>query len=277
MKTPDELFHNRFSLWWSDVPSLSGEKPGYVGMIEPTDFHLLPGAEERLRDMGCTTVVGPMEGNTWSKHRAVIASNERPPFMLEPFTPPEVAKGFQDHGYSILAEYSSSFIDLHKESDSFAKIGTRMEKAGVQIRPLDLKDIENELRRIFQLSIRTFTNNFLYTPITEAEFLAMYLPLTPLLTSESAFLAEQDGEIIGFVFGYQEGQTMIVKTLAVLPERTFAGLGTFLGHLFQQAAKKRGCTGAIHALQREDNQSLRISKRFTAEVFRRYALFSKSL
>jgi len=70
---------------------------------------------------------------------------------------------------------------------------------------------------------------------------------------------------------------MIVKTLAVLPERRFAGLGTVLVNRLQTAAREAGCTEAIHALQREDNQSLRISQRFSAEIFRRYALFSKPL
>ena len=277
MNAPDEIFHDRFGLWWSEAPSLPSEKVGCIGMLEPDDLELLPAAEDRLREEGCTIAIGPIDGNTWSKHRAVIESDGRPPFMLEPFTQPEVAKGFQDMGYSILAQYSSSLIPLDREDSSFSKIATRMDKAGVCIRQLNLENLTNELRSIFQLSLKTFTENFLYTPITEDEFLAMYHPLASHLTPESALIAERGGEAVGFVFGYQQNDTMIVKTLAVLPERILAGLGTLLVHQIQQSAKKRGCTNAIHALQREDNQSLRISKRFSATIFRRYALFSKPL
>jgi len=277
MNKPDELFHDKLGLWWTDSPSLPNERVGCIGMMAPEDLELLPAAEDRLRRAGCTTAIGPINGNTWSKHRAVVETDGRPPFMLEPFTPPEIASGFQDTGYSILAQYSSSLISLDQENDSFSRITARMKKANVSIRPLDLKNLAKELRSIFQLSLKAFTENFLYTPITEDEFLAMYQPLAPHLTPESAFIAERDGETMGFVFGYQEAETMIVKTLAVLPERPLAGLGTLLVHQIQQAAKERGCTSAIHALQREDNQSLRISKRFSASIFRRYALFSKSL
>ncbi|MCH1509233.1 MAG: GNAT family N-acetyltransferase [Akkermansiaceae bacterium] len=277
MNAPDEQFHDKFGLWWTNSPSLPNEKVGCIGMLAPEDLELLSAAEDRLREAGCTTAIGPIDGNTWSKHRAVIKSEGRPPFMLEPFTPPEIARGFQDMGYSILAQYSSSIIPLDQDEPQYRKIASRMDKAGVGIRQLNLDNVTSELQNIFQLSLKTFTENFLYTPISENEFLAMYQPLTPLLTPESAFIAERDGKPVGFVFGYQQGDTMIVKTLAVLPERILAGLGTLLVHQIQQSAKERGCTSAIHALQRENNQSLRISKRFSATVFRRYALFSKSL
>ena len=277
MNAPDEIFHGKFGLWWTNSPSLPNEKVGCIGMLAPEDLELLPAAEDRLREAGCTKAIGPIDGNTWSKHRAVIESDGRAPFMLEPSTPPKIARGFQDMGYSILAQYSSSSIPLDQDDTQFSKIATRVNKVGVGIRHLNLADLTNELQNIFQLSLKTFTENFLYTPITEDEFLAMYQPLAPHLTPESAFIAERDGKAVGFVFGYQQDDTMIVKTLAVLPERILAGLGTLLVHQIQQSAKDRGCTTAIHALQREDNQSLRISKRFSATVFRRYALFSKSL
>lgn len=277
MNTPDELFHEKFGLWWTNTPSLLNQNVGCIGMLAPEDLGLISEAEDRLRKMGCTTAIGPIDGNTWCKHRAIIESNGRPPFMLEPFTGPEIAAGFQRKGYSILAQYSSSLITLDQDQPSFAKINRRMDKEGVTIRHLDLDNLERELKGIFQLSLKSFTNNFLYTPISEAEFLAMYLALASHLISESAFIGELDGEMVGFVFGYQEDHTFIVKTLAVLPERRFAGLGTLLVHLIQESARLRGCTEAIHALQREDNQSLRISKRFSASIFRRYALFSKSL
>lgn len=276
MNTPDEHFQNKIGLWWNNTPSFSHGKIGLIGMIEPTDLHLLPAAEQRLREKGCDTIIGPINGNTWNKHRAVVESSGRTPFMLEPFTEPEIAGEFQNAGFQILARYSSSVIDLIYETSSFSSISSRMEKLGVGIRQLNIERFEEDLKTIFHLSLRAFTENFLYTPISEEEFLAMYLPLKPFLNSESALIAEYNGEPVGFVFGYQENLTMIVKTLAVLPERKFAGLGTLLVHLFQQRAKQRGCTESIHALQREDNQSLRISKRFSATVFRRYALFSKS-
>jgi len=69
---------------------------------------------------------------------------------------------------------------------------------------------------------------------------------------------------------------IVVKTLAVLPDREFSGLGTVLVANVHQKAKDKGFREAIHALQYEKNSSLRISQRFNSQVFRRYALMESS-
>lgn len=277
MNTADELISENIGLWWTDVPLFKNDRVGCLGGFTSIAPELLHKAESRLREEGCTLVIGPMMGNTWRTHRAVIESNGREPFLFESVTDPELARTFEDSGYEILMTYSSSLIDLRPQQEKFTKIEARMEQAGVSIRPLDPGDLEHELRAIHDLSLRAFRENFLYSPINENEFVTMYLKFAPILTPECAFLAEDNGQLVGFVFGFPQGKTMIVKTLAVLPERRLAGLGTLLVSLMQESAKEKGCLEAIHALQREDNQSLRISQRFSATIFRRYALFSKSL
>jgi len=277
MHTADKIIAGSIGLWWRGTPRLNEQKVGCLGGFDSITPDLLDECESQLREAGCTLAIGPMMGNTWRKHRAVIESSGREPFLFEPFTAPEVARCLHDSGYQTLMTYSSSLIDLGKQEDDPPRLLARLERARIAIRPLCIDNLECELRRIFRLSLKAFTENFLYTPISEEEFLAMYLNLAPLLTPQCAFLAECHGELVGFVFGFPQETTMIVKTLAVLPERRFAGLGTVLVNRMQTAAREAGCTEAIHALQREDNQSLRISQRFSAQIFRRYALFSKSL
>ncbi|YCM45300.1 GNAT family N-acetyltransferase [Verrucomicrobiaceae bacterium 227] len=277
MQTADSLIADSIGLWWNNTPQLNGHRIGCLGGFETITPELLEECESQLRKVGCTLAIGPMMGNTWRKHRAVIASDGRPPFLLEPFTSNEVAPCFQGSGYQTLMTYSSSLIDLSNREEDPPRLLARLDRARVTIRPLRINELEPELRHIFHLSLKAFTDNFLYTPINEEEFLAMYLQIAPLLTPNCAFLAECEGELVGFVFGFPQDSTMIVKTLAVLPERRFAGLGTVLVNRIQTAARDAGCSKAIHALQREDNQSLRISQRFSAQIFRRYALFSKAL
>ncbi|MFT6864373.1 MAG: GNAT superfamily N-acetyltransferase [Akkermansiaceae bacterium] len=273
MNSPDHLLDNSLGLWWKHPPTYQGHKIGSFGV--PSSQNEITAAEEYLSDQGCTLAITPMEGNTWRTHRAVVESDGSPPFLLEPTTPPETKNLLRDSGYHILARYSSSLIDLTETPPYISRIKTRL--AQIKIRPLDLTKLADELRAIYQLSTRTFIENFLYTAISESEFLTQYLAFESHLIPNCAFLAEQDGQLVGFVFGYPDQTRFIVKTLAVLPERRFAGLGTLLVERIQQQACKVGVPQAIHALQREDNQSLRISHRFNARVFRRYALFAKEL
>ena len=71
-------------------------------------------------------------------------------------------------------------------------------------------------------------------------------------------------------------KTLIVKTLAVDPHARLAGLGSILVAKAHLMAQSKGYHEAIHALQHENNSSLRISQRFNASIFRRYALMVKS-
>ena len=271
MTTADALIANELGVWWTDTPSLPREKIGCLGATENPEH--LSQAEDLLRQQGCTIAIAPMEGNTWRPHRAVIESNGRPPFLLEPVSSPS----FEQFDYETLSQYSSSILSLDDEPPNLSRLRNRLSERNVTIRPLDLDRYEEELQNIYTLCIQSFKNNFLYTPISAMEFIAMYQKIAPLLSSECAFLAECEGKLVGFVFGYPDQKAFVVKTLAVLAENLFAGLGTLLVETIQQSAKERGFTQAIHALQHESNQSLRISKRFQATIFRRYALFAKKL
>src|SRR5262249_53673062 len=130
-----------------------------------------------------------------------------------------------------------------------------------------------------------FRNNFLYTPIGEAEFLGQYSAIRPHVRPELALLAERGGELIGFLFTIpdllqaQRGQkmdTVILKTLAVHPEHGGLCLGSVMMGRAHEIARQMGFTRAIHALFHESNRSGRISSH-TAQVFRRYTLYQRAL
>jgi L-amino acid N-acyltransferase YncA len=155
----------------------------------------------------------------------------------------------------------------------------------VRWRPLDLDHFEDELRRIYRLSVQSFARNFLYTPISEAEFLAQYMAVAPCVQPELTLMAEQGGELLGYLFGIPdlnqarrgEGiDTFVVKTVAVLPGRRSAGLGSVLVAESHRIAYERGYRRAIHALMHESNKSRNISARY-AQTMRRYTLFQLPL
>jgi GNAT superfamily N-acetyltransferase len=98
-------------------------------------------------------------------------------------------------------------------------------------------------------------------------------------------LAEQRSRPVGYVFAVpdfaqaQRGSpidTLIVKTLAVLPGRAYAGLGAWLLGEVHAAGRRLGFTRAIHALMHETNQSRNLSAHY-ARTIRRYTLLSKRL
>lgn len=205
-------------------------------------------------------------------------------FFLEPDNSDDWPAHFLAAGFSPLATYFSSVNnDLSVTDPRVPKHLAKLTAAGVTIRTITADQFEDELKAVHALSLEAFAGNFLYTPISLTEFLEMYAPLREHLQTELVLLAEKHSQLIGFIFGVPDllearrGQpitTVIAKSMAVLPGRTGAGLGSVLMDQLQQAARRLGFSRVIHALMHENNQSLRISSRF-GRPFRQYTLYAR--
>ena len=277
----------RCSLWWKTVPEMAGEGLGIIGHFQAASseaaIFLLEGAKKRLRERGCTLAVGPMDGNTWRRYRVLTERGEEPPFFMEPDNPDWWATAFMSSGFAPLATYSSSLVtDLKRQDPRAARAMVRLRAEGVQIRNVDLTRFEEDLRKIYEVSVVSFPKNFLYTKISEETFMGQYLPFRDKIIADLVFLAEDAGRPVGYIFAtpdYAEAQrggaiqTVIGKTLAILPGRRYGGLGVVLTNLLHQKAAEFGYSRLIHALQHEDNQVQNMSG-FFGKKMRRYVLFS---
>lgn len=280
----------RCSLWWTQVPTIPDKHIGVIGHFAATDasgaHDLLEKACAELKGHGCDLAVGPMDGNTWHRYRLLTERGPEPTFFLEPDNPDAWPEFFKASGFVPLATYFSGLnADLSVKDERIPRTRERLERGGITLRPLDPEQFVDELRRIYEVSRVSFQSNFLYSPIPESEFLAQYEPVRKHLRPELVILAEDAGHPVGYVFGIpdlaqaQRGQpvdTVIVKTVAVLPGRRSAGLGNVLVAACQDQAQALGFRRVIHALMHESNNSLNLSGHY-ARPFRRYTLYSRPL
>lgn len=280
----------RTSLWWKETPPHPPHRLGVIGHFASADENatklLLDHACAELARRDCTLAVGPMDGNTWRRYRLLTERGSEPAFFLEPDNPDEWPHWFASAGFAPLASFFSAMnSDLSVEDPRLARTEERLKREGVRLRPLDPGKFIEDLRRIYAVSRVSFERNFLYTPISEEEFLAQYEPVRAQVRPELVLLAEQAGQPVGFVFGIPDlaqarrgvpMETAVLKTVAVLPGRAHAGLGSLLIARCQQAARALGFRRVIHALMHESNNSRNISGHY-AKPFRRYTLFSRAL
>jgi GNAT superfamily N-acetyltransferase len=278
------------SLWWKQAPTFSGDRLGVIGHFgAATDAWagaLLTGCCAQLRQQGCTRAVGPMDGNTWRRYRLVTDFGSEPPFFMEPWNPPSWPGFFEAANFQPLSNYYSALVvDLDQTDPRLSSTEERMENQGVTIRQIRQSDFEDDLKRIYAVSIVSFQHNYLYTEISEADFLALYLPYRERIYPQLLLLAEHQEQPVGFVFGIpdyaqalrgQKIDTVIGKTLAKLPARIYNGLGLVLTQRLHRHARDLGFTRLIHALQHEDN-SVRKLTEFYGSPMRRYTLYSKAL
>jgi GNAT superfamily N-acetyltransferase len=227
-----------------------------------------------------------MDGNTWRRYRLISERGPEPIFFLEPAHPNASAAHFMENGFAAMATYFSSLSpDLDQHDPKAAQAGARLREEGIRIRSLDQGSFVDELRRIHSLSLASFKDNFLYTPIGEAEFLAMYLPLQPYIDPRLILIAEHNGSPVGFMVGIPDllqaragkrVDTVILKTLAVHPDYGGLGIGRVLVAACQGTARRLGYGRAISALIREDNTSVKLVPPGSYRI-RRYTLFGKEL
>jgi hypothetical protein len=281
----------RCSIWWNDVPPLAGHTVGAIGHFAASDATaakaILDSACRQLQQAGCTIAVGPMDGNTWRKYRLVVETGTEPPFFLEPTNPASWPMYFMDSGFGVLATYSSGLnSDLAVRDPRADDVEARFTERGVKLRALNPADFTSELHRIYSVVEVSFRPNFLYTPLPEAEFAEQYAAIRQVVMPELVVLAEHEGRTVGFLFCVPDVleqrrtgtlRTGIIKTMAVLPERSkYGGLGTLMADRTHRRAQELGLSRMIHALMHDTNQSRNISDR-TGSTMRRYALFAREL
>ena len=280
----------RCSLWWRHTPSLPGQRVGLIGHYAARDAmaagRLLSHACAQLTARGSTLAVGPIDGSTWRRYRLIVERGRAPIFFLEPDHPDDWPGHFRDTGFAPLAYYRSAInTDLSCCDARIPEIARRLAVRDVRIRTLDPRAFEDELRRIYAISASSFRDNLLYTPLGETEFIAQYRSLRPHVRPELILIAERRDAPIGFIFAVPDllqarrgepTDTVIIKTIAVLPEHSGDGLGGLLMARCQETARELGYTRAIHALMHEGNRSGRISGHY-ARTLRRYALFARTL
>jgi len=281
----------RCSLWWSVTPQVDGERPGFIGHFQASSEEAgrlaLEEACQRLRIAGCSIAIGPMDGNTWRRYRVLTDRGTEPPFFMEPDNPDTWPQIFESAGFTPLSVYTSSLVnDLTRQDPRVQRVKERLHGDGISIRQLDPEHFENELRRIYEVSAISFTQNYLYTELSEDAFLAQYLPYRDKIRPELVFLAEDQGKPVGYLFAipdYAEAlrgepiRTVVGKTLAVLPGRRYAGLGLVLVDLLHESSHALGYQRLIHALQHEGNNKVRNMSEYFGQVMRKYTLYSRSL
>jgi len=281
----------RASIWARSLPPLEGRRAGAVGHYGASTDEgaaaVLDRACARLRELGCETAVGPIDGTTWRRYRFVTERSAEPPFFLEPDNPDSYPEQFAAAGFAPLAGYTSALTrDLSAHDPRLDRVAARMEAAGVRVRALDTEHVDDELARIHGVSLLAFEHAFLYTPISREEFTAQYRAIIPYVDARLVLMAEDAaGRAVGYGFGVPDlaqarrGEvvdTVIVKTVAVVPGREFAGLGGLIVERLHGAGRDLGLTRAIHALMHESNNSRNLSGHY-AETIRRYTLYSRGL
>lgn len=243
-------------------------------------LYLFDEVKKYAKSKGYDYLTGPINGSTWKKYRITLPSNN-PPFLLDNYNKSYYAELFENSGFETIANYTSSICkNLDKDYSRLEKFSSIFKKRGVKIRKFNPEKFDEDIRKIYDVSIKSFVNNFLYTEIEFEDFYKMYEPVKSFLNPEWVLIAEnKDNEAIAFIFGFdnlydRNQKSLIIKTLAQIPDYKYRGIGSYLTELIHKKAHQNGYNNIIHALMHESNVSKNI---LSGEIYHEYKLYGVKL
>ena len=282
----DELPVARLALYRNPF-LIHKDKPAFcIGNYECIDD---PGIARQLLDRafleakksGAVQLIGPMNGSTWDSYR-FCTGYDQPLFFTESFHPLYYNDHFIAAGFVPMANYFSA-IDrkLTHDDPLVIKRGKELRDLGITLRNIDLKDYGNELMRFYPFVTNAFSRNHLYTPITEEYFIQKYLDAEKIIDPEFVLIAEDGSKNIVSLFFCindlynKKEKSLVVKTIARDPSPQWKGLGHVVGNEIVKRCSENGYHSLIHAFLFDHGTSTPISKNFSGDIFRNYALYLK--
>jgi len=239
---------------------------GYIGNFdaktpEELKAYLLDG----IKQLNGRTIIAPIDGDTWHNYRLVSWDSGFPQFPLEPNNPIWYNDIYKEVGFKALAKYYSVSFPIR----NIQKIECSKDVVYKNFEPADLKTIH-------ELSVKGFSNNFLYDEISYEEFSKLYEPLMAMLDSDFVLIAYVNNLPCGFMFAIGVGDIFILKSITVLPEYQKLKIGSTLVNKVLLKAHEKGFTTAIGALIIDDNISGNIVAKYGAKKIREYTLYEHS-
>lgn len=264
------------------------KKTGLIGFFECNDNYnacrlLFDGIIEYYKTLDINYIIGPLNGSTWKSYRLTELS-DNPPFFLDNYHKPWYSQQFKDYGFDVIAQYSSTKIEVGKRNikKRVTKFKDHFEQKGIKIRAISQAFFEDDLKKIYDICIESFKNNFLYTDISYRKFYQMYNDLKFFMDPELSLIAEdEDGTPCGFIFTMdnmfdQDKKSLVIKSVGTLQSPKYRGIGTFLVEKIHSDTVKKHYDYVIHALMYEDNVSSNVLSNYS-ELYHRYSLYGKDI
>jgi len=230
-------------------------------------------ADKWAAEHGLEELIAPVDINSWFTYRFLLpaspGSTAPPPFAWEPAQPDEYPRTFEQLGFTELERYQTLGGDLTEvqgEDAATALAATEMAfkkaaQAGFTFQRLENPSaLAGVIDELHPMCMESFSENLLFEPIPLELFRALY--------GESAggrdaslthWVRDGSGKLAGFVLAFVDGDTAVVKTIAVAPALRGKRISSALVHLVLKTAVGRGLRKAVSALVRHGNTSENLS------------------
>lgn len=260
---------------------------GYVGFFEVDTSHprhsviaqhLLGEVCAYLRAKGAREVTGPIDINTWFSYRFRTDQSDALHFAWEPCNPPIYSEYFLANGFEQSEGYHSELmVGMADFVQRNRKGYDRSLLKGISYREINRANPRTDLDPIYEVSMGSFADAYLFEPIPRSVFEMVYVPSVAKRQAEGCFLAFDANTAVGLVFSFVDNSGYVIKTLAVKPSHRGIGISNGLLYLTGQRAQQLGYDSAVSAMVKTGNLSEHGARKTRVGWQHHYALYRKTL
>lgn len=262
-----------------------------------------------LKQQGAQEVFGPMNFTTNHQAGTLVENFDRPPAVETTYNPryyPELIEAF---GFGKAKDLLCWWINIEEGTDNkkvgrIARIAAKIKKReSITIRPIDLKNLEEELERVFTIYTAAWEKNWGFVPMSREEFDFLALDLKSVALAPLIMFVEVKGRPVGFtaslpdinevmprngrllpfnwlklLFGLKKRKHARLYTLGVIPEYRKRGLESLMFVETVVQAKAQGMVGGEIGWTLEDNDLInRAIESMDGREDRRYRVYGMNL
>lgn len=280
---------------------------GFMDFVEDQEVvnTLLDKAKNFAMENGYQYLMGPTNYTTNETAGTLVDGFHEPPKIMMTYNKPYYGQLLENYGLAKEMDLYAYMIPTKNASEKSLRIAdaveTRLKAKGIHIRNVNLKDINNEAKRIQKVYNDAWDENWGFVPFTDAEFEFLKNDLKMLLDPKFAFIAEKNGEPIGFgitlpnineiliknkrgslfpfgifrlLFGKNKTKTVRVLALGVVEEYRKMGIEALFFAKNIAEAKKRDLYGGEASWVLENNEAMRAAaEHLNGEKYKTYRLY----
>jgi GNAT superfamily N-acetyltransferase len=181
------------------------ENAGFFGFFESTNdpevaAALLGAARKWVFNRGAVLLRGPVNPSTNYECGMLIDGFDSSPMVMMPYNPRYYPALMESAGLRKgrdLNAYVSTTATV--ELEKIGRVADRkLAKSGVTVRPINMKDFDGEVERLWDVYNSVLRRNWGFVPMTREEFVLMGKEMKQILKPDLVLVGEASGKPIGF-------------------------------------------------------------------------------
>jgi GNAT superfamily N-acetyltransferase len=181
------------------------EKAGFFGFFESIDDAevakaLINTARQWVSARGAEFLRGPVNPSTNYECGLLVDGFDSSPMVMMTYNPRYYPKLMEQAGLQKIKDLYS-FVNTADGVDlaKISRVSDRaMKRHGVTVRPVNMKDFQGEVARIWDVYNAAWEKNWGFIPMTREEFFLMGKEMKQVLKPEMVLIGEIAGRMIGF-------------------------------------------------------------------------------